>query len=277
MPLSQRGLLIVGVAAIAASLLIGVAGTVGGVNGRSSGGMMGGLFGGGGQNIGMDRAITIAQGVAGSYSGGGLTVDELMEFTNNYYASVREKSTGIGAFEILIDKSSGNVMEEPPSMMWNTRYGMMPGGMMGGMMGGAAFGSSGPTTVTSDQARNIAQHWLDANQPGDSANSPDAFYGYYTVDFERGGELAGMLSVNGYSGQVWYHTWHGSFIQMKDLGALRRTERPPSSAHLLAPRMVEAPGDQPVPGAELVRELASLKNSLCSPRSKAPQYPAGNV
>jgi hypothetical protein len=180
---------------------------------------MGGLFSGGGQNIGMDRAVTIAQDVAGSYSGGGLAVDEVIEFSNNYYAAIREKSTGVGAFEILIDKSSGNVMQEPPSMMWNTRYGMMPGGMMGGMMGGAGFGNSGPTNVTSDQARQIAQRWLDANQQGDTANAPDAFYGYFTVDFQSGGKLAGMLSINGYSGQVWYHTWHGSFIQVKDFGA----------------------------------------------------------
>jgi hypothetical protein len=217
--MSQRRLLIVGVAALAASLLLGVASACNGVTGGSMGGMMGGLFNGGSQNIGIDRAVTIAQGVAGSYSGGGLTVDELMEFTNNYYASVREKSTGVGAFEILIDKSSGNVMQEPPSMMWNTRYGMMPGGMMGGMMGGAGFGNSGPTNVTSDQARQIAQRWLDANQQGDTANAPDAFYGYFTVDFQSGGKLAGMLSINGYSGQVWYHTWHGSFIQVKDFGA----------------------------------------------------------
>ena len=27
----------------------------------------------------------------------------------------------------------------------------------------------------------------------------------------------GMLSVNGYTGQVWYHTWHGPFVQLKDL------------------------------------------------------------
>ena len=92
--MSQRGLLIVGVAAIAASLLIGVAGTAGGVNGGSFGGMMGGLFSSnGGQNIGIDRAVAIAQGVAGSYSGGGLAVDEVIEFSNNYYASIREKST----------------------------------------------------------------------------------------------------------------------------------------------------------------------------------------
>ncbi len=217
--MSQRRLLIVGVAALAASLLLGAACSANGATGGSMGGMMGGQFSGGGQNIGMDRAVTIAHGVAGSYSGGGLAVDEVIEFSNNYYAAIREKSTGVGAFEILIDKSSGNVMQEPPSMMWNTRYGMMPGGMMGGMMGGAGIGNSGPTNVTSDQAQQIAQRWLDANQQGDTANAPDAFYGYFTVDFQSGGKLAGMLSVNGYSGQVWYHTWHGSFIQVKDFGA----------------------------------------------------------
>jgi hypothetical protein len=30
---------------------------------------------------------------------------------------------------------------------------------------------------------------------------------------------AGMLSVNGSGGQVWFHTWHGRFIQGRDLGA----------------------------------------------------------
>jgi len=25
-----------------------------------------------------------------------------------------------------------------------------------------------------------------------------------------------MLSVNGYTGAVWYHTWHGSFLGMKE-------------------------------------------------------------
>ena len=27
------------------------------------------------------------------------------------------------------------------------------------------------------------------------------------------GSVAGMLSVNGYSGQVFLHTWHGTFIE----------------------------------------------------------------
>jgi heat shock protein HslJ len=39
------------------------------------------------------------------------------------------------------------------------------------------------------------------------------FYGYYTLDFSKDGKVSGMLSVNGYSGQVFLHTWHGSFIE----------------------------------------------------------------
>jgi hypothetical protein len=215
-----RGLLIVGMGAIVASLLLGVVGVASGwTSGWSfgtNGTMMGSVFGGGGRDIGMDRAVTIAQGVATSYRGEGLTADEVIEFSNNYYASLREKGTQIGAFEILIDRSNGNVVREPgPDMMWNTKYSVMHGGMMGGF----GFSSSGPMTVTAQQAQDIAQRWLDANQSGTTAKSADPFYGYYTVDFQRSGTLVGMLSVNGYTGQVWYHTWHGSFIELRDLGA----------------------------------------------------------
>lgn len=209
----------VGIAAITASLLLGIAGTVGGGSGWSMGGMMGSHLNGGNQNIGIDRALTIAQGVASSHAGGGLAVDEVIEFTNNYYASIRDKSTGIGAFEILINKSTGSTMPEPPNMMWNTRYGMARGGIMSGMMGNFGNSGTGPTIVTSAQARDVAQHWLDVNQSGATANTADPFYGYYTVDFERAGKLVGMLSVNAYSGRVWYHTWHGDYIRTKDLGA----------------------------------------------------------
>jgi hypothetical protein len=215
-----RGLLIVGVGAIALSLLLGVAGVASGwMSGWSfgtQGTMMGSVFGAGGRDIGMDRAVTIAQNVAASGPNGGLAADEVIEFSNNYYASIREKSTQIGAFEILIDRTNGNVVREPgPDMMWNTKYSVMRGGMMNGF----GFSSSEPMTVTAQQARDIAQRWLDASKPGTTAKSADPFYGYYTVDFEKAGTLVGMLSVNGHTGQVWYHSWHGAFIQGRDLGA----------------------------------------------------------
>jgi len=216
----NRGLLIIGVGAIGAALLLGVAGIatgrMAGWSVGAPGGMMGRVFGGGAGDIGMDRAVKIAQNTAASYSGGNLTADEVIEFSNNYYASIREKGSGIGAFEILIDRATGSVVREPgPDMMWNAKYSAMRGGMMGTF--GAA--GSGPMAVTTQQAQDIAQRWLDGNRAGASAKTPDSFYGFYTVDSERAGQLVGMLSVNGYTGQVWYHSWHGSFIQLRDLGA----------------------------------------------------------
>ena len=46
-----------------------------------------------------------------------------------------------------------------------------------------------------------------------AAMDPVQFYGYYTLDFERDGTMVGMLSVNGFSGQVFLHAWHGTFIE----------------------------------------------------------------
>jgi hypothetical protein len=215
-----KGLLIIGIGAIAASLLLAVgglgAGRMTGWSFGAPGGMMGSAFSGGTGDIGLDRAVKIAQGVAASYPSGGLAADEVIAFSRNYYASIREKATGIGAFEILIDRATGSVTREPgPDMMWNAKYSMMGGGMMGGF----GVGGSRPMTVSTQQAQGVAQRWLDTNETGTSAKAPDSFYGFYTVDFQRAGRLVGMLSVNGYSGQVWFHSWHGSFIQVRDLGA----------------------------------------------------------
>jgi hypothetical protein len=110
-------------------------------------------------------------------------------------------------------------------MMWNLKYGMMSGGGMmggrgGGMMGGWNNRNTTPANVSADmpvtqeQAISLAQAYLDQSIPGaTAATDPVKFYGYYTLDFEKDGKVAGMLSVNGYSGQVFLHTWHGTFIE----------------------------------------------------------------
>ncbi len=163
--------------------------------------------------ITIDDAVRIAQQTAAGYSSHALVVDEVMEFQNNFYASIKEQDTGIGAFEILINRSSGAVSPEiGPNMMWNTAYGSMA---RGGMMGTSAR-SEAAMTVSKERAATIAQGWLDHNLSGMTAMATDSFHGYYTVDFEKGGRLVGMLSVNGGSGQVWLHTWHGAFVQYKD-------------------------------------------------------------
>ncbi len=171
------------------------------------------------QPITFDKAVEAAQQYLKSYNNADLALAEVMAFDNNFYALVTEKSTGAGAFELLVNRYTGYVTPEPgPNMMWNTQYGHMAGqsGMMGGMMGGRGSQQTGPMTVTVAQARTTAQQWLDANQPGAMlADDEMQFSGYYTMDFLKDGKTAGMLSVNGYTGQVWYHTWHGNFISEK--------------------------------------------------------------
>jgi hypothetical protein len=96
-------------------------------------------------------------------------------------------------------------------MMWNTRYGMH---RRGAMMGD-------PTSETNalSEAESIAraQRWLDANRAGVTAEEHlDSFYDYYTIHTLADGEIEGMLSVHGTTGQVWYHSWHGGFVQMAE-------------------------------------------------------------
>lgn len=94
-------------------------------------------------------------------------------------------------------------------------YGMMGGGMMGG------YWSASPAakmTVTVEQARSNAAQFLKTFLPNATLeDSTDTFYGYYNMDVSANGKTYGMLSVNGYTGAVWYHAWHGEFIAAKDL------------------------------------------------------------
>lgn len=166
------------------------------------------------------KSLEEAETAIGDYVEGlgytGLEVTEVMEFELNYYAIVAENDTGIGAMELLVDKSSGAAGPEPgPNMMWNAKYGMMGRGGYG-MMGQWRGDTTGEMTVTPAQAVEAAQRWLDANLPGRTAGEADAFYGYYTLHFLKDGVIEGMLSVHGSSGDIWYHSWHGDFIAMAE-------------------------------------------------------------
>jgi len=69
--------------------------------------------------------------------------------------------------------------------------------------------------VSSEQALETAQRYLDTYLLGVKVEEKaDAFYGYYTLDIQRDGAIVGMLSVNGYTSQVFLHAWHGDFIEM---------------------------------------------------------------
>jgi hypothetical protein len=186
----------------------------------------------------VDQARAAAEKYLAELDNSDLQIAEVMIFEDNAYVVVKEASTGNGAFELLIDPASQIAYpEHGPNMMWNLKYGglnhqyMMGNsrmmGMMGsngGMMGRYSWNSTTPAdvsaemTVTPEQAIEYTQKYLDTNISGATAATDlIKFYGYYTLDFETDGKVAGMLSVNGYSGQVFLHTWHGTFIEESEI------------------------------------------------------------
>ncbi len=173
-----------------------------------------------------------------------LKVAEVIQFTNNYYARLDDKS-GTPATEVLVDPATGRTsLEYGPAMMWNTRYGMtsgrfgdgmMSGGRMmgsggGGMMGGPSGGMMGSTggsswtpasgsvagPVSARQAIAIADRWLEQHEASLRVPDADAFPGYYTMEVERHGKIVGMLSVDAASGAIWEHWWHGRFVAISE-------------------------------------------------------------
>jgi hypothetical protein len=214
--------------------------------GMMSGSRFGGMMG----NFGYENSSDIAplsveeaqqavESYLTSFGNNDLAIDEIMVFDNNAYAIIVEKSTGTGAFELLVDPVTKAVYpEHGPNMMWNLKYGMMSGfggyGMMGPgmMMGGSGYGGmmggytsnnevpeiNAELSVTPEQALESAQSFLDQYYPGvEVSDEVMAFYGYYTIDTQKDGAIVGMLSVNGFTRQVFPHTWHGDFIEMSEV------------------------------------------------------------
>lgn len=181
--------------------------------------MMGGLYGTNGmmsgnnqtlsgKRISIDEAIKqVTVYISSMNTDSKLKIAEIMEFENNFYVPIIEQDTGKAAFEVLVDPFTGYVYPEyGPNMMWNNKY---------SHMGNRALGEN---SITLEQARSFAQKVVDVQIPTAEVEVNGLnFYGYYTIDFKFNNVIAGMLSVNGFNGQVWLHTWHGQFITEKEI------------------------------------------------------------
>jgi hypothetical protein len=188
--------------------------------GQMPGGMMNGLRGNGWnsqsngstsastERISMEDATTKAQAYV-STLGSNLEISEIMEFQNNFYVVVIETDSRRGAMELIVNPYTGNVSrEQGADMMWNLKYGGM------GMM---ASQTATDSTLTLEEARSAAQQALETGSSTEVLNEDGtSFYGYYTFDYSIDGQTAGMLSINGLTGQVLYHNWHGTFISEKE-------------------------------------------------------------
>jgi len=155
----------------------------------------------------IDEAQSKAEQFAVSI-GKNLHVAEVMEFSNNFYAVVVETDTKKAAFELLVDPYTGQVTQEMGGgMMWNQKYGRM----------GTFDNPSNVNPISITDAASKAQAVLDTEIPGAIVQKDGFdFYGYYSFDYEVNGKVAGMLSVNGETGQVFLHFWHDQFISEKE-------------------------------------------------------------
>jgi hypothetical protein len=184
--------------------------------------------------ISIDQATTAVQSYLGRMGYSNLAIGTMQEYSNMYYAQIIEQNNGTGAFELAINKTTGAVSPmQGPTIMWNTKYGVTSTGMMGyltstsggqGMMGGGGMMTwlrGKPTTnmaISMEQARTIAQQYLDANYTGTTVGQMAIYYGYYTMQVLRDGNVIGMMSVYGNTGQVTYYSWMGTFMQQKIFG-----------------------------------------------------------
>lgn len=94
-------------------------------------------------------------------------------------------------------------------------YGMGSYGMGGPMMQGGPGGRRGPAygqgsvelELSAEEAQDIAQTYLDENQPGTTAElaGRPGMRGAYQFHIIDNGEWVGVLSVNGNTGEVYQH------------------------------------------------------------------------
>jgi hypothetical protein len=161
----------------------------------------------------------------------GYDVSRVLAFTNNDYIVVRD-TRGTNAFELLASPGAGWLMLDPPSLAWNTRFGMPKSwqtnwsgtGEMASLMGGGrakgewnGWYATGKAKVGSAaEAVAVARRWLAKAHPGETvAGAVRAFPGYYTVGTSYRGQRAAMVSVHAATGAVWYQGWLGGYLAGK--------------------------------------------------------------
>ncbi len=175
-----------------------------------------------------DQAVARARQYLGQYANPDLAAVELIEFPTVFYVVVQERSTGKGAFALLVNRVNGNVSPEMgPPMMWNVKYpGSGPGSMGSGMMG-QGFGprpgvrpiqaapGTPPQVAPLDEAKARAalQAWATQTFPGAGIGKALEFPGFFTYRLVRDGKPFALVSVTAYGGQVWYAWQYGAIVR----------------------------------------------------------------
>ena len=186
-------------------------------SGMCYGGMMHGYRAGSNRNIdyslsalGMteEEVKNLAFELVDRQFGSDYQISDIFIFNDSpYYISVVEKDSDQGVFELLFDPYRKVIYPEyGPNMMWNTESGMT------NMMGwGAPLEEN---KLSRQKALEIAEKFGEVNNfmVEDEGHQFPGYYTFHTADIND--NTTGMLSVNSYTGEVWYHNWHGDLAKL---------------------------------------------------------------
>jgi len=165
----------------------------------------------------MDEALGTAQKFLVAVNNPDLVIDKIIEFEKHFYVIYDERSTGRGAFAIIISKPGAEPLPlgpnglyrpgEGPNSMWDTRYGL------------AAFRPTGYGIENYDVSAAMEQafKYLNENIPGAEIGDVHPFYGYVTLEILKDGKVYGIISVQSFTGTVLFHDGLGSYIQTRNI------------------------------------------------------------
>jgi hypothetical protein len=169
--------------------------------------------------IGLNQTRNLVDDYLKKFNVPNLVLKEIVVFNNNSYARIADESSGINVLELIVDIETGIVLSEYGSnFTWNVVYPSIPDSKT---IGNIEFSPSGPVvnptetplTISPQQAEDLAQQYLKQYRINARlSTNVETFYGYYVIEYLKWGKVVGMISINGYSGQAFAHSWHQTFI-----------------------------------------------------------------
>jgi hypothetical protein len=127
-----------------------------------------------------------------------LVVDSVAEYQGDFYVVAKDKASGKPALELYVDADYGTVTASGVAG-WNTKYGRS-----------LAWPPASGKAITADEAKKLAQQWLDARRTSVKYElKVIELPGYFSVQLLDGGKLSGLVAVNAYTSQVWYRGARG--------------------------------------------------------------------
>ena len=156
----------------------------------------------------LEDAVTKAKAFAAEISPDAV-VTRVYQFSNGYYALAMEKTGSKAAFGIILQSDTGNDANASGQFQkWNTKYTQM----------GVIADAEALNKVSMADAAKAAQQALDKGSTKATVDAAGVdFYGYYLFTYNVDGKMAGLISVNGTTSDVWNYDFLGTYVSQQEV------------------------------------------------------------